>query len=76
MRRPKEGRCSPPRRLPPKAAEFVRSCLSPLPHPPSPPTAGAELLVFYAGSVQQPLSIVSPDTEKLAQDETVKTSRD
>ncbi|VVE36157.1 hypothetical protein PHO31112_03892 [Pandoraea horticolens] len=38
--------------------------------------AGAELLVFYAGSVHQPLFLVSPDTEKLAQDETVKTSRD
>jgi len=38
--------------------------------------AGAELLVFYARSVRQPLSVASPDAEKLADEEHVKTSHD
>lgn len=38
--------------------------------------AGAELLVFYAGSAQQPLSVAAPDAGKLAWDPTVQPARD
>lgn len=37
---------------------------------------GAELLVFYAGAAQQPLSVKSPDPRELALDERVKQTRD
>ncbi len=35
---------------------------------------GAELLVFYARSVQQPLSVAYPDAKNLAEDDSVKDS--
>lgn len=38
--------------------------------------AGAELLVFYAGSARQPLSVAAPDAGKLAWDPTVQPARD
>ncbi|QHE92414.1 cupin domain-containing protein [Pandoraea fibrosis] len=37
---------------------------------------GAELLVFYARSVHQPLAVASPNADKLAQDDAVQTPLD
>lgn len=37
---------------------------------------GVELLVFYARSVHQPLAVASPNVDKLAQDDTVRTPLD